>query len=237
MREGKQGKFDMNQKDLQQEFDRQITSLAQKNYPHAAGRSPKAFFTHILPLRAHLQELAAPEVDLEKGRLPFVIVIKSELVPTQRAMLLVQREGQAGVTKLFPREPKDFDPIETVDIPGNMAYLMVDIDRGKANINQPPKDAMKMIVTAGRSPLTIDEGVAIITQFPDFLMKNNCFSLLASRHTGDKRVPAIWVSDKKAKLGWCWDGNPHTWLGSASCISRTGASPKQSGEAPDVAYG
>jgi hypothetical protein len=219
-----------NQEKLLQEFERQVENLAQKNYPHAAGLASKAFFAHILPLREKVQQITAPDLDLESGRLPFVIVITRDLVPTERAMLLVQREGQAGVTKLYPREPKDFDPIETVTIPGDMAYLLVDIDRGKANINQPPKEAMKLIVAGGRSPLTIDEGVAILTQFPDFLMKNNCFSLLASRHAGDQRVPAIWISDNKPKLAWCWDGNPHTWLGSASCIGRIGASPK----APDV---
>ena len=43
--------------------------------------------------------------------------------------------------------------------------------------------------------------------------------LLASR-CGDKRVPAIWISAGAPKLGWCWDGNPHTWLGAASAGAR-----------------
>ncbi|MGQ0669203.1 MAG: DUF5701 family protein [Actinomycetota bacterium] len=25
------------------------------------------------------------------------------------------------------------------------------------------------------------------------------------------------------RLGWCWAGNPHTWLGSASCGAGVGA--------------
>jgi len=82
---------------------------------------------------------------------------------------------------------------------------------------------MKIIKESHRSPLTIEEGVAIVTHYPEYLMKNNCFSLLASRHPGDKRVPAIWINaQKQANLGWCWDGNPHTWLGSASCRHRIG---------------
>jgi hypothetical protein len=55
------------------------------------------------------------------------------------------------------------------------------------------------------------------------LRKNKCFSLLASR-CGDKRVPAIWISGKAPKLGWCWAGNPHSWLGSASAGARLAAS-------------
>lgn len=100
-------------------------------------------------------------------------------------------------------------------------YLLVDIDRGKESINLPPSEAMKIIVGHKRSPLTIDEGIAIVTQYPEFLMENNCFSLLASRIPGNKQVPAIWINgEKRPNLGWCWDGNPHTWLGSASCRYR-----------------
>ena len=89
--------------------------------------------------------------------------------------------------------------------------------------NFTPAAALESITAQGRSPLTIDEGVAIMTHFADFLMKNNCFSLLASRHEGDQRVPAIWITaEKRPRLGWCWNGNPHTWLGSASAGSRVG---------------
>lgn len=57
----------------------------------------------------------------------------------------------------------------------------------------------------------------------EFLMKNNCFSLLASRHPGDKRVPAIWINaQKQPNLGWCRVGNPHTWHGSASAGNPAG---------------
>jgi hypothetical protein len=125
---------------------------------------------------------------------------------------------------MYPRKPDDFQPIASVEIPSGKAYLIVDVDRGKETINITPDDALKMIQKENRSPLTIDEGVAIMTHYPGFLLRNNCFSLLASRFSGDKRVPAIWINqEKKARLGWCWEGNPHTWLGSASCGSRVGS--------------
>jgi hypothetical protein len=136
----------------------------------------------------------------------------------------VEREGKSGLTKMYPREPGDFKPIDSVRIPNDMAYLLVDIDRGRETVNVIPNQALRMIEKKKRSPLTIDEGVAIVTHYPDFLVKNNCFSLLASRHSGDKRVPAIWInSAKRSNLGWCWAGNPHSWLGSASCGSRVGS--------------
>lgn len=32
-----------------------------------------------------------------------------------------------------------------------------------------------------------------------------------------------WISANVPKLGWCWDGNPHTWLGVASATTRIDA--------------
>ena len=45
--------------------------------------------------------------------------------------------------------------------------------------------------------------------------------MLAGSRCGDRRVPALWISEGAPKLGWCWAGNPHTWLGTASAGSRT----------------
>lgn len=78
-----------------------------------------------------------------------------------------------------------------------------------------PAAAVDAMAAVGRLPITIDEGIALVTQFPAALASNRCFSLVGSR-CGDRRVPALWISQGAPKLGWCWHGNPHTWLGSAS---------------------
>lgn len=207
--------------DLLAEFERQSNILIEKEYPQAAKLSRKDFLKHLTPLARLVETLKVNAVDLDGGYLPFVIVTTNKLVPTSQAMAKVERQGKEGVIKLYPHEPTDFQPIESVPLPKTPAYLLVNIDRGKKTINITPDEAMELIAKENRSPLTIDEGVAIVTHYPDFLMKNNCFSLLASRHIGDKRVPAIWINSKKhPNLGWCWEGNPHTWLGSASCKER-----------------
>lgn len=209
------------QKILLQEFDRQVENLIQKGYPKAAHLSPLDFLKQITPLKDKLLYLSLPEVDLEKGILPFVLVVKDQLINSERMMELVKKDGKNGVTILRPHTSQNFKTIDGMSIPDETVYLLIDIDRGKENINLPPSEALELIQKAGRSPLTIDEGIAVVTQFPEFLIKNNCFSLLASRTGLDQRVPAIWINAKKEpNLGWCWDGNPHTWLGSASCTQR-----------------
>lgn len=208
---------------LEKEFDCQVANLLQKGYPAEAGMSQKKFADYLGSLREKLKNLKNKKRDLEFGRLPFIIVVKSGLVDASIMMSLVERQKKRGITKLFPLHPPDFNPIDPAAIPPKMAYLLIDIDRGKKNINLPPSEALKKIEEEKRLPLTIDEGIAIVTQYPDFLAKNNCFSLLASRHMPDKRVPAIWINTKKEpNLGWCWEGNPHTWLGSASAAARIG---------------
>lgn len=206
---------------LVQEFDRQLQNLLHKDYPHRTGLPEKQFLAFIQPLRQRLASLTLPDVDYERGTLPFVIVITSRMIPAETAMTLTERDGYHGITKLFPHTPADFSPLPGIIPSDTSAYLLLDIDRGKDTLNVRPADALPRITARNRSPLTIDEGIAVITHYPDFLKKNNCFSLLASRHAGDKRVPAIWINAaKQPNLGWCWEGNPHTWLGSASCRER-----------------
>lgn len=202
--------------ELEKEFDQQLQNLRDKNYP------PQAIDL-AEKLKSKLPSLLGLDLDIDTGRLPFVIVVKSSLVPTETAMSRVTKGAKPGITKLYPHMPQDFQPVDFVNIPTQDVYLLVDIDRGKNNINLPPKEALKIIQSQSRSPLTLDEGVAVITHYPDFLIKNNCFSLLASRNPNDKRVPAIWINAQgHPNLGWCWEGNPHTWLGSASCLTRVG---------------
>jgi hypothetical protein len=44
--------------------------------------------------------------------------------------------------------------------------------------------------------------------------------MLAGSRRGDRRVLALWIPEKAPKLGWCWEGNSHSWLGVASAERR-----------------
>lgn len=207
-----------------EEFDRQVENLITKRYPEFAGVSEELFRKELAALKHYLPSEIEYPLDLEKGLLPFVIVVTSQVISAEQSMSLVEKDGKYGITKLFPHQSTDFKVISEESVPNSRFYLLINIDRGKENINLPPNQARPLIKQANRSPLTIDEGIAIVTHYPEFLMKNNCFSLLSSRHEGDQRVPAIWINaQKQPNLGWCWDGNPHTWLGSASCGMRVPA--------------
>lgn len=203
-------------------FDQQVQTLLEKGYAEASGLSRRSFLALLSRLRPVATQLRTQRSDAVGGWLACVIVVKGEVVATETAMRNVVRAGRTGHIAMAPVQPGDFTTINRVRVPDGKAYLLVGIDRGTATLNVRPEDALKQIVKKRRSPLTIDEGVSILVQHPDFLQRNHCFSLLASRRD-DQRVPALWLdAGNRPKLGWCWDRNPHTWLGSASCLRRIG---------------
>ena len=141
-------------------------------------------------------------------------------MPVARAAVSVKRAGRPVVLgHLEPGELERFEPIEGLVIPDAPAYVATDVDLGAASRNVTPEAALRDLRAAGRSPLTLDEGIALMLVQPEAIARNWGFSMAGSR-CGDQRVPAFWVSEGRPKLGWCWDRNPHTWLGTASCAAR-----------------
>ena len=166
-------------------------------------------------LRAAL-EAARPAEPHERT----VLTPARELVaPTQLAERIERRERPLVLGQMEPDEIAGYVPIEAVTLPAAPAYLVLDVDLGAESRDVRPEDALREILAAGRSPLTIDEGIALVLQQPEAIARNWGFSMAGSRR-GDQRVPAFWISEGRPKLGWCWDRNPHTWLGTASCARR-----------------
>jgi len=205
--------------DRASQFDRQVENLLAKGYPGLAGLDEAELLRQVGPLRERLPALSTDE---SLARLPFAIVVTRQLVATEAAMARVELRGRRGVTRLEPVAPERFVPLAELELPREAVYLVVDVDTGADTLNVTPDEAHGRISRAGRSGLTIDEAIAVVTHFPEVLRTRNCFSILGSR-CGDRRVPALWVSGGRPRLGWCWAGNPHTWLGSASCWGRVGA--------------
>ncbi|HEX7188934.1 MAG TPA: DUF5701 family protein [Actinomycetes bacterium] len=203
------------------EFDRQVDRLLALGYPREGGLTEDAFTELLAPLRDEALARGAAMDEPARDRVPFVVVVTKHVVPAERAMPLTCLRGKPGFVSADMSDVHRFEPIERVDLPDKHAYLLLDVERGDDLLDVRPNDALVTITGRGRTPLTVDEGIALVTAFPEMLEKNHCFSLVASR-CGDKRVPALWISKGAPKLGWCWAGNPHTWLGSASCGGRVG---------------
>jgi hypothetical protein len=196
------------------EFDRQVDALALTGLPEHRDLADGCFRAWLEPLRDQLPPPSPPG-----NRLPFVVVVPD--LPTVDVLSTVQMAGGPGFSTMEDDDLAGFRPLPELDVPGS-PYLLVDVDTGGGTLNLSPAKALPRIVRAGRSPLTVAEGLAVLVSDPGVLRSRNCFSLLGSR-AGDKRVPALWVSERRPRLGWCYQGVPHTWLGSASCGARVAA--------------
>lgn len=129
----------------------------------------------------------------------------------------------------------DFADGADLEVPDADLYVVTDIDRGDDLRNWSPDEAYPALTGRGRTPLTLSEGICWLLTHPEQLEPNHCFMTIGTRKRKangklDARTPALWISggtgrDGKErrgapKLGWCWAGNRHTWLGFASATSR-----------------
>lgn len=148
------------------------------------------------------------------------VVFPHSMVPVQE---LISGLHLAGKTKrgIFDRNFEDPDRYHPVDpsVPRDRPYLVHGFEPGVEYLNLPPREALPALEARGRLPMTIEEGLAVFATNPGVLQRNRCFSLAGSSR-GDKRVPALWISAHAPKLGWCFAGAPHTWLGTASIAGR-----------------
>lgn len=148
------------------------------------------------------------------------LVFPHSMIPVHE---LITRLHLPGRTKqgLFDRNfegPDRYAPTDP-DVPRDRPYAIHGFEPGVEYLNLPPREAVPKVAERGRLPMTIEEGLAVFAVNPESLQRNRCFSLAGSSR-GDKRVPALWISNNAPKLGWCFAGAPHTWLGLGSIAGR-----------------
>ena len=193
----------------------QTDRLVELGYPALAGLDD-----------AGLRDMLAPLAPLAAGLdEPYLLVVTRDLIAPEARVPLLRLAG-GTVPGVVDRNHGEGDlatyhPLQELGVPAGPAYLLIGVERGEEFCGVRPEDALPVITGRGRTPITIDEGIALVTQRPDVLEKNKCFMLSGSRRH-DRRVPALWISERAPKLGWCWDGNPHSWLGVASASGRVG---------------
>jgi Family of unknown function (DUF5701) len=164
-----------------------------------------------------------------------LLVVHPDLTPPSALAPLLRVNDKPGFVVTDMVDVDEFAPIPSVKLPDAPLYLLRDLDRGDAMANWSPDEALPAIIEAGRTPLTLSEGVHWLLQRPDVLARGRCFMTIGSRRRKaggslDARTPAVWISNGTGrdgpanrdapKVGWCWAGNRHTWLGFASASGR-----------------
>ncbi len=163
-----------------------------------------------------------------------VLAVHPRLAPAHALAGLLRHENRPGFVVADMTDLDEFVPIDGVRVPDAPLYLIHGVDRGDDMRNWSPDEALTALDRRGRTPLTLNEGISWLLQEPKQLEPNHCFMTIASRKRRprglDARTPAIWISGGTGrdgaerrgapKVGWCWAGNRHTWLGMASATRR-----------------
>ncbi|MDF7664318.1 DUF5701 family protein [Bifidobacterium sp. ESL0763] len=198
-----------------QEAQRQLDRITALGYPDVADMSEAVFRSLARPLIEALE-------DSDLGT-DILLVPTHELVSPESLISRTSINRMAGFTTMPPRDVASFLPQDGFEPPEGPFYLVVSPHTGTAYVNREPDVARKLIESDERVPLTLEEGLAIATQHPDWLVRKNGFNLLGSR-SADGRFPSIWMSQDAPRLGSVWPNSRHTWLGNAYCRSRCGVS-------------
>ena len=184
-------------------------------------------------LRAAAATLAATAPD---GAL---LVVDPRLAPPSALAPLLRLPVRGGEKEGFVvvdmPDVDRFAPIEGIEVPDGPLYVVTELDRGDDLANWSPDEALPEITGRGRTPLLLHEGIHWALQAPDVVARNHCYMTIGSRLRKangalDTRTPAVWISNGTGrdgserrgapKVGWCWAGNRHTWLGFASAATR-----------------
>ncbi|SEK87867.1 hypothetical protein SAMN04515665_10618 [Blastococcus sp. DSM 46786] len=177
------------------------------------------------------------ELHAAAGTLPpgALLVVHPDRAPVSALAPLLELDGRPGFVVEDMTDVDAFGPAGGVELPADAVYAVTGLDRGDGMRNWSPAEALPALGAAGRTPLTLGEGVHWLLQCPEVLERNACFMTVGSRlRKGDGRLdartPALWISNGTGrdgrerrgapKVGWCWAGNRHTWLGIASAAAR-----------------
>ena len=178
-------------------------------------------------------DLPALPPDLEGD----LLVVHPRRVPAADLAPLLQRGERPGFVVEDLVDLAEFVPAPGTAVPDADLYAVHAPDRGDEFADRSPDEVDPELRARGREPMTVSEGLCWVLQDPTVLERNHCFMTTGSRRPGrrpgtlDTRVPALWISNgtgrdgrerKDApKVGWCWAGNRHTWLGIASVAGRS----------------
>ncbi|MGW6567952.1 DUF5701 family protein [Streptomyces sp. NPDC054975] len=198
---------------------------------------------HLVTLGVHeLAGLSADELrafadEAGGGRTDVLLAVHPDRAPASALAPLLRRADKPGFVVVDMPDVDDFAPYD-IELPDAPLYLVAGLDRGDHMSNWSPEEALPALTKDERTPLVLTEGIHWVIQQPEALERNRCFMTIGSRlrkanGSLDARTPAIWISNGTGrdgrerrdapKVGWCWWGNRHTWLGFGSTTGRTGA--------------
>jgi hypothetical protein len=221
-------------------FTKQVTTIRERKFHIPTGLSESDFIhRHLMPLK---QLLLKHDRDTkgEASHIPLIVVIPHAIVPLSYQLDSI-RESINDIQLEHIIKPEWFENAKGVSTP-DKPYLILDVETGYAMKNTTPKKCVKIFTDTGRFPLTVDEGIALISHFPEVLeshwldlpgsvlihkfvgedaMKRGMLSSLPPAFAKATFVPTInYIFYNYLRLYYIYEVTETPYSGSASCANR-----------------
>ena len=219
---------------------KQAETILERKFHIPTGLSPSDFVKgHIMPLEQLLAE-NVKSTTIEESHIPILIVIPNAVVPLSY-QLERARESINDIHLDHPIKPEWFENSKGVTTP-NKPYILLNVETGYAMKNVTPKKCVETFNDEGRFALTVDEGIALISHFPEVLeshwidlpgsvlihkfvgeevMKRGMLSSLPPAFAKATFVPTInYIYYNYLRLYYIYEVTETPYSGSASCAER-----------------
>jgi hypothetical protein len=221
-------------------FSQQIKTIIEKKFHVPTGLSESDFINrHIMPLK---QLLVRNDKDTKiEGRgIPILVVVPHTIVPLSYQLERI-RESINDIQLEHLIKPEWFENAKGVSTP-DKPYLLLDVETGYAMKNTTPKKCVQTFSDKGRFALTVEEGIALISHFPEVLeshwidlpgsvlihkfvgedvMKRDMLSSLPPAFAKATFVPTLnYLYYNYLRLYYIYEVTETPYSGSASCANR-----------------
>ena len=148
-------------------FQEQVDRIIERKFHAIANLSQIDFIKRYIEPLWQLLVTYPLETDFRENRIPFLLVVPHNIVSLSYQLETI-RERINKKPQEYIIKPEWFENAPGVLTPGE-PYLILDVETGQAMMNITPAKCVEKFKQEGRSALTIDEGLALITHFPEVL--------------------------------------------------------------------
>jgi len=148
-------------------FARQVNTIMERKFHIPTGLSESDFVNrHIMPLKQLLPK-NIKDTKIEESHIPILIVLPNTILPLSYQLERI-RENLNDTQLDHIVKPEWFENAKGVSTP-DKPYLLLDVETGYVMKNTTPKKCVKTFKDDRRFALTVDEGIALVSHFPEVL--------------------------------------------------------------------
>jgi len=219
---------------------KQVNTIIERKYHIPTGLSESDFVNrHIMPLKQLLVE-NDKDTKIDESRIPILVVVPNTIVPLSYQLERI-RESINDIQLEHIIKPEWFENAQGVSTP-DKPYLLIDVETGYTMKNTTPKKCVEIFNDQKRFALTVDEGIALISHFPEVLkshwvdlpgsilihkfvgenvMKRGMLSSLPPAFAKATFVPTLnYIHYNYLRLYYIYEVTETPYSGSASCANR-----------------